>query len=604
MMKHFLLIISLILLSAKYQAQELSTDSLGKPAIINGEEFYLHPIVKGNTLYSISKQYGIAINDLKLANEALWNGMRIGDTLKIPLKAIAILKEDQEQSDGNYLIHEVARKNTLYSIAKEYNLEIPEILAANPEVEEKGLKKGMKLKIPVAKIKSEPSLDEYVEPSAASPYLTHRVMVKETLYSLSKAYGVSIDSIKSVNNGLLDGLKMNQLINLPILKEYKDSIGYSARFDSSAIKDEYKVFLLLPFYLDEMDRAEDTSSRVSERIYQKLFAKSQYSIDFFNGFKLAADSVVKDGLRLELKVFDSSNDTARLRKWIRDSAFVGADLIVGPLYYDEFVIMADYAKRNQINIVSPVKQSNRILLGNNYVSKVASSDPVLLDFMGTYLADSLYMHNLVMAYPDHMKDRSQAEMIRKSFQRSIEQLNDTLPRVLKELMWDPKNGNIKAKLDSSKQNIILVPSEDQPFVTQILTKLRMLEDYDITMIGMEKWNSFDNIEIQYLHQLKVHLLSSELISTDSKQVKKFRKHYRKAFDLDAEKFSYLGFDVGMYYLNLLNKYGLNFESMLIDYKDEFVSRKFNFFKTGIESGYENHSVYLSKYDNFNLVRVY
>ncbi|MAY83736.1 MAG: hypothetical protein CMP59_06330 [Flavobacteriales bacterium] len=611
MLKQFLFITTFLCLIVNAQAQEVQSDSLGDPVMINGESFYLHAIEKGNTLYSISKKYGIAINDLKAANEEIWNGMRIGDTLKIPVKAIEILKEDQEHSDGNYIIHEVGRKNTLYSIAKEYNVDIQDILAANPDVEEGGLKKGMKLKIPVAKIKSdEPSMDEYVDPTAASPYLTHRVMPKETLYSLSKAYNVSIDSIKAVNNGLPEGLKVDQLINLPILKKYKDTIVGGAKFDSTAFKESYTISLLLPFYLDELDRAMDTSGRTSERIYQKLYARSQYAIDFYNGFKLAADSITKQGLNLKLKVYDTANDTAKLKKMIKDSSFVGTDLFVGPLYFDEFVIMADYAKQKRVNIVSPVKQSNKILLGNAYVSKVISSDPVLLNFLGKYLADTLSESNLLMVYPDHMKERSMAEMIQKSYREAVDvdyMFEDTTSKVhsvLKEMMWDPKESDIEQKLDSTKENIVVVPSNNQPFVTQIMTKLRMLEDYDVTVIGLEDWEGFDNIDVEYLHLLNVHLVSTERLDYESPSIKRFCKMYKKSYELPAEEFSILGYDVGMYYMSLMNDYGLNFEPMFLDYQDEFLSRKFDFFKTGLESGFENHSVYLLKYENYKLVRVH
>lgn len=599
----FLLLISLV---GPYFAhsQAITPDSLPTPATIDGKQYYLHPIVKGNTLYSISKQYGIAINDLKLANQEIWNSMRIGDTLKVPLQAIELLKEDQEQSDGNFIIHDVRRKNTLYSIAQEYNLEISEILVANPGVEDTGLKKGMKLKIPVAKIKSEPSSSEYVVPHSASPYLTHRVLPKETLYSLSKIYSVSIDSIKSVNNGLPEGLKVNQLINLPILKAYKDTIGDTMPFDSSAIKSEYTVSLLLPFYLDEIEKAKDTSGRVRERIYQKLYARSQYAIDFYNGFSIAADSLSRYDLKLNLKVFDTANDTAKLREMIEDSLFVTSDLIIGPLYYDEFVLMSDYAKRNQIHIVSPVKQSNKVLLGNEHVSKVVSSDPILLRFLGAYLADSLADQNLLMVYPDHYKDRNQAELLRKSFLKTIERAEDSLPARLKEMMWNPKESNFRSKLDSSKMNVIVAPSTDQAFVTQLMTKLRLLDDFSFTLIGMEDWLNFDNLDVAYLHRLNVHIVSTELIDFESKAIKNFSKTYRKAYELPADQFSVLGFDVGMFYLNFLKHHGLNFNARLKEEQSEYLSRKFNFFKTGIESGYENHSVYLLRYDNYKVVKVH
>lgn len=599
-------LILLFSISLSLAAQDVKKDVLPEIVSIDGAKFYLHPIVKGNTLYSISKSYGITVDELKIANSNKWQELRIGDTLRVPLKAIEVLKEDQEQSDGNFLLHEVQKSNTLYSIAKEYNLEINEIIAANPEVETDGLKKGMKLKIPIAKLKSEPSLDEYIEPSTASPFITHRIMPKETLYSLSKTYSISIDSILKVNNGLQEGLKVNQLITIPILKEYQDSIEVNVKFDSAAIKPDYVVSLLLPFYLAEMQLAEDTTPNVSQRLYKQLYNKAQYGIDFYQGFKYAADSLKKEGLRLELRVFDTANDTSKVRKLIRDSSLAASDLIIGPLFYDEFVIAADFAKRKGIHIVSPVKQSNRILLGNSQVSKVISSDPVLFERLGTYLADSLSTHNLVFVYPDHIKERTQATLLKKSYFKQLETVKDTnVLRIPKEVVWDPKNYSLfKNKLDSSKRNIIIAPSDDQAFVTRLMTQLNQEDDYSITLIGTEEWKSYDNIEVDYLHNLDVHLVVSDFIDYNSKSVKDFEREYMKRCEMPPSKFSVLGYDVGMYYLKLMNEYGLNFELMLLGYQDEILSRKFEFFKTGIESGYENHSVYIIRYRDFQIQKVF
>lgn len=602
----FVLISFFLLVSVGVQSQSNETDSLPKAVEINGESYYLHLIVKGSTLYSISKQYGITVDDLKAANAGNWDGLRLGDTLKVPLKAIEVLKEDQEQSDGNFLIHEVQKSNTLYSIAKEYDLEIGEILAVNPEVEEKGLKKGMKIKIPIAKLKSEPQLDEYIEPSAASPYQTHRVKPKETLYSLSKIYSVTIDSILKVNDGLQDGLKVNQLVTIPILKEYEDTVSVDIPFDSTAIKTEYVVSLLLPFYLQEMRIAEDTTPKASQRLYKQLYSKAQYGLEFYNGFKMAADSLVQEGLSLELRVFDTANDTSKLNQLIKDSLLHGSDLIVGPLFYDEFIIAADYAKKNEINIVSPVKQSNKILLGNSYVSKVVSSGPVLLKNLGAYMADSLSKNNVLMVYPDHIKERSHVELIKRSYFKQIEGRTDSMGGNLpKEVIWDPKSySNIIQRLDSSQRNFIIAPSEDQAFVTRLMTLLNQEENYEITLIGLDDWKNYDYIEVEYLHNLDVHLMVSEFIDYKENTYLSFENAYMEHFQVPPTKFSVLGYDVGMYYLSLMNEYGTNFNLMLLGYQDQFLGRKFEYFKTGIESGYENHSVYLVRYRDFEIQRVY
>src|SRR5690606_27122280 len=151
--------------------------------------------------------------------------------------------------------------------------------------------------------------------------------------------------------------------------------------------------------------------------------------------------------------------------------------------------VADFAKKYDIHIVSPVKQSNKVLLGNKQVSKVASSDPVLLRFLGKYLFDSLRTENLIMVYPDHVKEQRNVELIRTAFLKQLSKSTDSLfVRPPKEIKWDEKRFiELKAAFDSSKQNILIVPSEDQAFVTRLLNMLSTQEDMSISIFGLEEW---------------------------------------------------------------------------------------------------------------------
>jgi LysM repeat protein len=256
-MKKYICLVLICLCSTLIFAQE----KIEEPEIhkIKGKEYYIHLVEPGNTLYAISRIYAIPVLSLKEANPTLSNELTIGDRLLIPLKEV-VRKDISEglEIDGNFLIHEVQKKNTLYSLAKEYNVEINEIIAVNPEVEE-GLIKGMKIKIPVAKIKSTDEEIEYIVPASVNPYVTHMVAIKETLYSLSKKYEVTVDSIIKVNNGLLEGLKVDQLINIPIVKKYEDTTDITLLFDSSEVKEQYTIALLLPLYVDMLEETKDTT---------------------------------------------------------------------------------------------------------------------------------------------------------------------------------------------------------------------------------------------------------------------------------------------------------------------------------------------------------
>ena len=88
---------------------------------------------KGQTLYSISKAYEVLISEIVFANPDAMNGIKPDQELRIPKKGI--IKESakletqiQPEVDGNFLIHTVKPQETLYSLAKEYEIVLlPEI---------------------------------------------------------------------------------------------------------------------------------------------------------------------------------------------------------------------------------------------------------------------------------------------------------------------------------------------------------------------------------------------------------------------------------------------------------------------------------------------
>ncbi len=595
-----------LLVSLTTYAQENHESSELKVYNINGKEYYIHVVEKGNTLYSLSRLYSVSIEVLEKENPRVTTSLSIGDRLMIPLSEVK-RKNLQEtvDIDGNYIIYEVQRKNTLYSIAKEYNVEVNDIIAANPEVKDEGLKRKMKIRIPVAKIKGDTNQLEYITPAASNPYVTHLVKKKETLYSISKAYEVSVDSIVAVNKGLPQGLREGELINLPLLKNYTDSSQFF-RYDSTFIKQKYRISLLLPFYVDKLEKANDTTYKESEKIKKELFAQAQYGVEFYLGFKMAADSLAELGMNIELNVFDTAKDTAKLNTIFADTLFVKSDLIVGPLYFDEFMKVADFAKKNKINIVSPVKQSNKILLGNEYVSKTISSKPVLLKSTGKYIADSLRHHNLIMVYPNNAKDRRNAELLKNSFVNTVRESKDTqLLKLPKEIYWSTSRfAEIKSHLVKDRPNIIIAPSEDKVFVTQFLSMMYRVGDYDVSVIGMEDWATFDNIDITYMQALKVHLMMPYFVNYEDDKVLAFEKKFYEQYDKIPERFSFLGYDVAWYYLSLLNNFGLNIDYALRTYQCEMLAHKFGFFKTGFESGYENHSIYVIRYTDYTIEQLH
>ena len=136
--------------------------------------------------------------------------------------------------------------------------------------------------------------------------------------------------------------------------------------------------------------------------------------------------------------------------------------------------------------------------------------------------DSLRFKNTVMVYPDQVKDRRRAELIKKQFAEAALLNNDTL-RIspIKEVFWNPKDlYGLTSKLSETETNIIIAPSDDQAFVTRLLTSLHR-KNYQFQIVGLQAWDGFDNIDVAYLHDLNVRLVMSEFVDMSNFKTQTF-----------------------------------------------------------------------------------
>jgi LysM repeat protein len=171
-----------------------------------------HTIQPKETLYSISKVYNISVQDIEKANvHGLENGLKIGQTLIIPLsetpvKTPEVVKSVPEMIPGR-TYHLVKPQETLFGIARLHNVSVKDLDESNSELLKEGLRIGQNILIPNKKKTIDGRARVINEET-----IFHTVAAKETKYSISKKYGVSIAQLESQNpeiiNGLIEG---NQL---------------------------------------------------------------------------------------------------------------------------------------------------------------------------------------------------------------------------------------------------------------------------------------------------------------------------------------------------------------------------------------------------------
>jgi LysM repeat protein len=111
-------------------------------------------------------------------------------------------KEKVIVSGKPYYIHQVKKGETSYSISKAYNITVEELTQENPPAVY-GINEGQTLRIPVKEEGSSSQQQPTVRPKKDEKrFIYHRLQPGETVYYLSRLYGVSENEIISVNQGI------------------------------------------------------------------------------------------------------------------------------------------------------------------------------------------------------------------------------------------------------------------------------------------------------------------------------------------------------------------------------------------------------------------
>jgi LysM repeat protein len=174
---------------------------------INGKQFIIHQVDAKETLFSISRRYGVPVTDLAQENPSAGSGISIGQILRVPY-----IPRTKPRTENGQIVHKVAPKETLFSISKQYGVSLDDLKKWN-NLNDYSLNVGQDLIIkkgtPPEVVKTEP---KYKTPDTKTLRGVHTVTASETLFSISKMYGASVSQLKEWNNMTGNDLKPGQVI--------------------------------------------------------------------------------------------------------------------------------------------------------------------------------------------------------------------------------------------------------------------------------------------------------------------------------------------------------------------------------------------------------
>jgi LysM domain. len=277
--------------------------------------FYVHKVQPKETVYGISKQYGVSQDTIFYYNPSAISGIKVDQILKFPVPGKEKKDNNGEQKEiqlNTFKDHTVQKGETFYGISRKYGITIEEIIAQNPQVKN-GLKAGEVIRIPVSQLdKLQTSRQE----------LTTKEQVKNPVIS---------EPNKEITQNKQE---------FTTVKKSNDCKDFQTE------KKRFRIAFLLPF---------SSSGKTNTKI----------AAEFFGGAWVAMDSLKNMGMQLEVFVYDtrSKNDSAQVKSILSKPELKTMDMIIGPLYSAHIAPVAEFASRYKIPVVSRFRSiilSNRL----------------------------------------------------------------------------------------------------------------------------------------------------------------------------------------------------------------------------------------------------
>lgn len=611
-----ILLLTLLLLTGKNyvmgQNEPIPITVSKEKVIIDGKTYLLHTVKPGETLFSISKAYNTPQKEIIAINPDASSSIKSGQVLKIPTDSIPKLLPSMN-SDA-YIFHIVEAGQTVFSIAEKYNISKEELFKHNPEVEISPIQTGQVIKIPK---NTSPEAKSSVKTTAS--FTDHKVKKKETLYSISKSYNLSVDDIIAANPELnTSDIKAGQILKIPTDKPTNITAGNvlvsnemkkdtpviiknPEPCDPTSNKKVHEVAFLLPLFLDENKTVVELDSLTSSKSMEEklIYPRSKNFIEFYEGALIAIDSLKKAGYSFKIHVYDTGRDPHKLSALLNRSELKDMELFIGPFDTLLLDIALPFAKANNIRVVSPLSQNANLLAGYPNLFQVNPSEAVKVDGAIQYLATQKNK-NIILFKTSRPADYD----IYNMFEEKLIMLRADGYQF--KTHTGNKDGALSNKLVTDKENLIVMPSLEETAVSDLLRNLNYINNnYKISVFGLSKWTTFSSTEVSYLHNLQFEYYTSFFADytkpVSRNFVNKMRDNFKteptaQSFSSQGYNFAFLGYDITFYFLGAVAKFGRDFDSCLPAYQVDLTQSDFHFAPVGNGDGTMNKVINIVKYN--------
>lgn len=554
----------------------------------NNGKSITHTIKQGETLFSIARTYQVSSNDILKLNPQAADGIKAGNTLTIPVSCF----------------HTIKAGETLYSLAKKNHVSIDALCNANPGLKADNFKVGMVIKIPAQDTTGVTTATDSSTPATPLVAQTkgiagsgckemYKVRRRDTMFGIAREFGITEAELREANPEMQRPdfkLRRGDFICIPYPKPIKPK---------EVIPTNEQI---LENRLISAPQKEINMGVILP--LNRLHKESEKMIEFYRGVLLAVQEAKAKGTSINVFAYDSGTTPWAVSQVTKNHPIQNLDFCIGPLYPDQIKPLSDWSKTNRIKLIVPFSSLGEEVYNNPYYYAINPPKSFTVSKTSRLCKEVFKQPNLVIINTGEKED--DATQLLKALEQNYggaQHLNLTDA----DIKW------LEA-FNQYKTNLIIPTASSIKSLNKLMAKLKDFSkqnpEYPISLLGYPEWQTYASSHLENFYSFNTYIFSTFYRNPLTPEFKKFESTYQKAFHEETmvswPSFGLLGYDIAGFFLTAIAQHGKGCDSYLNTIQAPLVQHKFAFERVSNWSGFINNSVefiHYNKNHNIELIRL-
>lgn len=525
---------------------------------INGAKYYVHTVQPGETLYALSKTYGVGEPVIAQHNPAIASGLKAGETIRIPFVADAPEALSAKKLRRTFDEHYVSKGETLYAISRHYEIPIPVLMEDNPNLDPIHLRPGERILVRKKKIGTQDVAETSLQweqyrmslNSVAGDSITyHIVHPGETFYSLAHRFRITEAELGALNGGLKPAdLKAGAMIRVPgeAFREVAAEADSLRQDNGSAVGDAPREIPQVEFRALRPGHVLEVALMLPISVEGE--ANANY-LEFYQGFLMGLDSVKRArGLSADVTLYNTERKEEKIRRIVESPEFASTQLIVGPVYEEGLYPIVRFAEEHAVPVVSPLANIER--MNSDVLFQLAPDQSAKYEKIADLIGGDKRITLIYASGTDEEFEREILALLGDSAYGRFDYRFEH-PSV-RQHSGSPSD--LTPLLENGEDNVFIIMADNEIDVDRILAAIASADTNltargrtapRFTVLGNARWNRYNNLDRAMFFKDRVVFISTYHAKRDSVAVTAFDSAYIRAFGALPSLYSYRGYDTAM-----------------------------------------------------------